>query len=338
MASRSPRHSRDLIPLSAPERTIALWLVRCSDDPCAPLRIALDYTLLDQLGWGPGDRITFEPIALDRCTREGGLVVRRIAPGEPGIVLESAHYERRRHPYADLYPGRPLPDHLQFGPDGPDVEWPCSPEWIETFFPLEYIPGPGSPIFIEPDRRWLLRDLLDQRERVVVSLGCSLLEFRLQRTDPDAPTLDVHLPPGVLHLMDWSPATPLALISASGFDPSASDDTLSIRRACPGKPKLTWDGSKFISSPDPVWLDRYFPGQHDNTAEIPPQHPHEMPSDPDPDHNDFDVVKFSGQSPHKREFSLADQGRDTFCVHYRDFQLGQDSLSFAIPKTSEFWE
>ncbi len=337
MASRSPQHSRDVLPLSDPESTVALCLCRWSDSPDDPLRIQIDHTLLDRLGWRPGDRITFKPTALDRVTREGGLVVRRAAPGEPGIILESAHYERRRHPYADLYPGRPLPDHLQFGPDGPDVEWPCPPEWIETFFPLEYIPGAGAPIFNEPDRSWLLRDLTDQREPLVIRLNCSHLEFRLQRTDPAAPTLDVQLPPGVLHLMDWSPATPLALTSASGFDPSAPEDVLTIRRASPRESNLTWDGAKFIGSPSPAWLDRYFPGLHDNT-ENSPQNPGTIPTDHDDDHNDPDFVRFPEQASSDREFSFDDEERDTFCVHYRVFQLGQDSLTFAIPETSHVWD
>ncbi len=329
MASRSPQHSREILPLSDPESTVALCLCRWSDSPDDPLRIQIDHTLLDRLGLRTGDRITFEPIDLDRVTREGGLVVRRTTRDEPSIKLRHDHYQRKDNPYA-----RHFPD----GPDGPDIEWPCPPEWIETFFPLEYIPGPGAPIFIEPDRTWLLRDLFDQRESVIVSLGCSYLEFRLQRTDPDAPTLDVHLPPGVLHLMDWSPATPLALTSAGGFDPSAPDDILTIRRACPDGSNLSWDGAKFIGSPSPTWLDRYFPGLHDNRGEIPSKDSGTMPNDDDDDHDNPDFVKFSGLAPPDREFSFGEEERDTFCVHYREFRLGHDSLSFAIPETSHVWD
>ena len=330
MHPRSRTQCPHVLPLSDPARTVALDLSRWSDSPDDPLCIRIDYTLLDRLGWRPGDRITFEPIALDRRTGGGGLVVRRATADEPSIKLRRDHYQRKDNPYAGL-----IPD-AHDGPDGPDVEWPCPPEWIESFFPMEYIPGPGAPVFIEPSRTWLLRDLLDQRDEVVVFIDCSYLEFRLQRTDPNVPTLDVHLPAGVLHLMDWSPSTPLALTSGTGFDPSATEDLLTIRRSLPGESNLAWDGAKFIASPSPDWLARYFPGFHDNEEEIPHKHPHEMPSNPDPDCGNPDLIKFQGPAPPEREF--IDEDRDTFCVHYRDFQLGQESLTFAIPETSHVWD
>ena len=197
---------------------------------------------------------------------------------------------------------------------------------------MEYIPGPGAPIFIEPFRTWLLRDLQDQREQVVVSIDCSYLEFRLQRTDPNLPNLDVHLPAGVLHLMGWSPSTPLALTSGNGFDPSAPEDLLTIRRVSPEESNLAWDGAKFIASPSPTWLDRYFPGLHDNTAELPPQDPPPTPTDPERDPDAPDLVRFPSQPPSEPDHPLDDEDRDTFCVHYRDFQLEPDSLSLHDPR------
>ena len=335
MTSDHPQTAQVILPIRAPDRTVALWLVRWSDSPDDPLGIRTDHTLLDQMGWRPGDRITFEILPLNRGTRAGGLVVRRATSNEPAIKLRQDHYVRRTHPFADLYPGRPLPEGTQYGPDGPAIDWPCPAEWIETFFPKEYIPGPGALVFIEPSRTWLLRDLQDQQERVVVSLGCSLLEFRLQRTDPTAPTLNIHLPPGVLHLMGWSPRTPLALTSAKGSDPSTPEDLSTIRRSLPDESNLAWDGAKFIATPCPAWIDRYLPGLHDNAAELPPQGPTPVPTDPEGDPGDPDVVKLHDQPPHERELSFDDEERDTFCVHYRDFQLGQDSLSFAIPERSQ---
>jgi len=272
-------HPRHVLPLSDPARTIALSLSRYPDSPDDPLRIALDHSLLDQLGWRSGDRITFDPIPLDRRTREGGLVVRRATRAEPAIKLRKDHYELKPNPHSRNFPE---------GPDGPEVEWPFPRDWMETFFPPECLPGPGPPIFAPPSRRWLLCDLLDQRGRVVVSLGCSLLEFRLQRTDPVAPTLDVQLPLGVLRLMDWSPATHLALASERGFDPLAPDDTLTIRRASAESANLSWDGVKFIAWPGPVWLDRYFPGLHDDTERVPPMYPGPMPADRD---DESDVLR-----------------------------------------------
>lgn len=329
MPSRSRPQGRPVIPLSDPERTNALWLLRCSESPDEPLRIVLDYTLLDRLACRPGDRIALEPVDLDRRTREGALLIRRANADEPAIKLRRGHYERKQNPRPRLFPD---------GPDGPDFEWPFPAEWVETFFPLEYIPGPGAPVFMEPDRSWLLSDLPDRGGPLAIRLDCSLLEFRLQRTAPVAHTLDVHLPPGVLHLMGWSSSTPLTLTSASGFDPSTPDDVLTIRRANPGEPALSWDGAKFIGAPNPSWLDRYFPGLHDNTEGTPPQDPHAVPADSAPDCGDADVVKLPGQSTPDEEISFEDQERDTFCVHFRDFQLGHDSLSFAIPETSESWE
>ena len=329
MASRSPQPSRDILPLSDPDRTTALWLVRCSDSPDDPLRIVVDHALLDKLGWRPGDRITFDPIALDRRTREGGLIIRRATADEPAIKLRRSHYERRRSAHSPHFPD---------GPDGPDVQWPFPPEWIEGFFPLEYIPGPGPPLFANPDRQWSLRDLLDQRERVVVSLGCSLLELRMERTDPNVPTLDVHLPAGVLHLMGWSPATPLALTSRSGFDPSAPDDILTIRRASPRASNLAWDGAKFLFAPDQTWLDRYFPGLHDNTEELPTRGPAPMPPATGHDRDEVEVLPFRSQTPPDMDPSFEDEKRDTFCVHFSAFRLGQGGLSFEIPETSQWWE
>jgi hypothetical protein len=337
MPPRSPQPSRVVLPLSDPARTVALCLSRWSDSPDDPLGIQIDHTLLDRLDWRPGDRITFEPIDLDRDTQQGGLVIRRAIADKPSLKLRRAHYERRKHPYTELFPGCPIPDGLQFGPDGPVVEWPFPPEWIETFFPLEYIPGPGAPIFNEPSRTWLLRDLLDQRDQVVVSIDCSYLEFRLQRTDPNVPTLDVHLPAGVLHLMDWSPSTPLALTSGSGFDPSAPEDLLTIRRSLPSECNLAWDGAKFIATPGPKWLDRYFPGLHDNAEELPPRGPTPIPTNPEGDPDDWDFLGFPGQPPCEQADFFGDEERDTFCVHYSGFRLGLDSLSFAIPERSDVW-
>ena len=338
MTSDHPQTAQAILPIRDPDRTVALWLVRCSDDPRDPLRIALDHTLLDQMGWGPGDRITFEPLPLDRGTRAGGLLVRRANRDEPAIKLRREHYVRRTHPFAHRFPGRPLPEGIQYGPDGPAIDWPCPVEWIETFFPMEYIPGPGAPIFIEPDRQWLLRDLQDQQERVVVSLGCSLLEFRLQRTDPTAPTLNIHLPPGVLHLMGWSPRTPLALTSAKGFDPSTPENLLTIRRSLPDESNLAWDGAKFIASPGPDWLARYFPAFHDNAEELPRQSLTPIPTNPEGDPGDRDFLGFPSQPPCEHADPFEDVERDTFCVHFSGFRLGPDSLSFAIPERSHVWD
>ena len=335
MASRSPQNTRHVLPLSDPDRTTALSLWRYPYSPDDPLDIALDFALLDQLGWRSGDRIAFDPIPLDRRTREGGLIIRRATRDEPAIKLRKDHYERKPNPYS-----RHFPD----GPDGPDVEWPFPQEWMETFFPPEYVPGPGPPVYAPTSRRWMLRDLLDQRDRVVVSLDCSLLEFRLQRTDPDAPALDVHLPLGVLHLMGWSAATPLALTSRRGFDPSAPDDTLTIRRCPPGESNLTRDGDRFICRPGPSWLDLYFPGLHDNTEKFPSRDPGPMPADPDDDLGDPDFVRFPTQTPtdqeHDWDLAFEDEERDTFCVNYPDLKLGPESLSFVIqrpqsPETDE---
>lgn len=297
-SSPRPRRPRQTRPAPDPENTTALsirrWLFGSPDDP---LDFHIDYTLLERLGWRPGDRITFEPVALDRGTREGGLIIRRAAPGEPAIKLRKGHYRRKPNPHWKHFPD---------GPDGPDVEWPCPPEWVETFFPQEYLPGPGPAVFAPPSRRWMLYDLLDQRGQVAVSLDCSFLEFRLQRTDPAVPALDVHLPLGVLHLMGWSPSTPLALISETGFDPFAEADTLTIRRSHPGESDLTWDGDKFVAELSPAWLDRFFPGLHDNSEEAFP--------DEDDSWQDWP------------------EERDTLRVPYCDFGLGPDSLSFAIPR------
>ncbi len=315
--------SREVLSLSDPDRTVALSLMRWSDSPEDPVQIAVDHALLDQLAWRPGDRITFEPVALDRGTREGGLIIRRATRREPAIKLRREHYRRRINPYAQYSaPG---------GPDGPEVEWPFPREWVDTFLPQENLLGPGPPMFIPPGVSWMLRELLDRRERVAVPLGCSLLEFRLQRSNPAAPTLDVHLPLGVLHLMGWSPAPPLALTSRTGFDPSAREDVLTIRQVSPGESNLAWDGGKFVATPGPVWLERYFPGVHDNTEGLPPGGPVETGSD------DPDLIRFPGEDPFDEDYSFADRGRDTFGVHYGNFRLTPGSLSFAIPESTCYW-
>ncbi len=112
-----------------------------------------------------------------------------------------------------------------------------------------------------------------------------------------------------------------------GFDPLAPDDTLTIRRCPPGESNLTWDGARFIGSPDPVWLDRYFPGLHDNAEEIPLGNPGPMPPDPD---DESDVLSLQGQTPDEWRYEYEEEERDTFCVNYRDLKLGPDSLSFGI--------
>ena len=321
--------SRQVLPLSDPQRTVALAVWRWTDDLDDPIRVTLDYSLLDQLGWRPGDRIAFEHLPLDRRTGKGGLVLRRANRDEPAIKLRRDHYHRRPNPHAHL-----LPD----GPDGPDVQWPFPVEWLETFFPQAYVPGPGSTIFAPVDRSWRLGEFLDQRGRLVVPLDCTRLMFYLQRTDPDSPTLDVHLPLGVLHLMEWSSSTPLALTSEGGFDPSAADDVLKIGLASPGKANLRWDGAKFVASPSPTWVERYFPGLHGNAKEVPPERPGREPTGPAEGDGDADLLQFPGQSLSDEDLGFDDRKRDTFCVDFSSFRLGPGTLAFAIPATPDLWD
>lgn len=285
-------------PAPSPERITAVWLVRWSESPDDPLRVVLDHALLNRLDWRPGDRIAFEAIPLDRRARRGGLIIRRANPEEPAITLEAANYVPRPNHYT--HPALPV------GPDGPDIRWQFPGEWVATFFPHLYLDG--GECYRELDRDWPLSDLLGQRDRITLSLDCSDLDFPLRRTDTAAPTLDVHLQPGLLHLMNWSPTTPLALESESGFDPFAQEDTLTIRETTPDQSNLVWDGAKFVVDLSPIWLDRFLPSHHD-------------PAELD---DALDQEAWVAIDEERRRFP------DTLVVGFQDAEIGPGTLSFQV--------
>ena len=288
-------------PLRHAEEIGAVWMVRDPGTaPGDPIRIHLDQSLYPRLGWRPGEQITPVPIDLDRATGEGKLILRRANPGEPSLTLQDPGPLQSR----DDHWRQVVPPEVH----GTDFSWSFPTHWVETFFP-GFLSGPPYEVNSQTDYSWSLYDLLDQREQLELSLGVGDLFFYLQRTSHLPTRLDVHLIPGVLHRMGWSPSTPLVIDSESGFNPFASEDALTIRvGSTGGSPDLVWGGAHFEADVSPIWLNRFFPDIHDpdgpSSAE---EWDHEIDRDDDPGDD-----------------------RDIFHVPPGGIEFGPDAVSFVI--------
>jgi hypothetical protein len=237
---------------------------------------------------------------LNRTTREGGLIIRTARPGESSIALPSLA------PDGERAPGHRVP--LRFRtPTGPRFAWDFPARWVETFFPLQYESGPHD--FLPIARSWSLADLLDQQGGLTLSLDCSNLYLILQRTSPAPGILDIHLIPGLLHLMGWTPETPLILESLTGFDPRARSDALTIRQTRSTRsPALAWDGLKRVARVKPSWLKRLLPRHYDPSS-----------ADESPGVDDwFDWDDATLERP------------DTAVVGFRDLNIHADALAFNV--------
>ena len=268
--------------------------------PDEPLIFDLDQSLLHQLGWHVGDRLTLIPIELDRASLTGKLIIRRARPDEPSIVLPDFVTDEDR-----AFPD-PLPLYLRT-PKGPRFEWSFPTRWVETFFPLQFETVARE--FFPVDYSRSLAVLLDQEGELILALDGSKLYLILQRTRPYPGTLDVRLIPGLFHFMGWSPETPLVLESASRFNPAVKSDVLTIRRTDPGEtPSLAWDGRKMAVEVPPRWLKQLLPRHHDPSR--------------------------AEGSPYTEEwFELAEvelTHPDTSVVRFNAIEIRSDALSFEV--------
>ena len=98
---------------------------------------------------------------------------------------------------------------------------------------------------------------------------------------------------------------------------------------------LRWDGAKFVASPSPTWVERYFPGLHGDAEEVPPEGPGREPTGPAEGDGDADLLQFPGQAPSDEDLCFDDRERDTCCVDFSSFRLGPGTLAFAIPATAD---
>lgn len=269
--------------------------------PAESLRVAIDRSTIEHMGWLPGDAITLVPIFPEMGCSEGKLIIRKARPGELGLLLGEL-------------PGLAESDSEGIDPTeihGPEFDWCFPTPWVETYFPGRY-DDEYHDFNSSTDRWWRLTDILDQAGQIELPLGPEELFLYLQRTSPDSTTLDVNLPPGLLHLKGWSRSTPLVLESTADFDPFATEDVLTIRENCLGEePNLVPAANGLKADLHPLWLNRFFPDYYDASFDEEPHHP------------------WSSIDSGPGDASGSD-GRDTFLVAYSTVVSKGHTLSFKI--------
>jgi hypothetical protein len=269
--------------------------------PGEPVRVAIDRSTIEHMGWLPRDAITLVPIFPEMGCSEGKLIIRKARPGEIAFLLGEL-------------PGMAESDSEGIDPaevHGPEFEWCFPTPWVETYFPGRY-DDEYHDFNSATDRWWLLTDILGQAGQIELTLGPEELFLYLQRTSPVSTTLDLHLPPGLLHLKGWSLSTPLVLESAANFDAFATEDVLTIRENCLGEePNLVRAANGFKADVHPLWLDRFFPEYYDASSD-----------------EELDDPWSSIDSGPGDAFSPGE--RDTFIVGYSTMVSKGHKLSFKI--------
>ena len=141
---------------------VAVLMIRDpGSTPGEPLRVSLDRSALDHMGWQAGDSITMVSAADADKPGEGTIIIRKANPGEIALVLP------------ELPPTPPESGTRihHFGPQtmGPAFEWCFPSEWVETFFPGYHDSVDGEFISFTA-RTWKLADILDQAEHMKLRL------------------------------------------------------------------------------------------------------------------------------------------------------------------------
>jgi len=251
-------------PIKHADEILAVRIIRDpGTHPSEPLRLGLDQSAIDHMGWRAGDAITLEPVFPEPGRSEGKIIIRKARPGELAFLLGEP----------PIIAERDFEGFVGMEYHGSKFEW-CFPEpWVESFFPGDY-DADDHDFNSQTQYVWMLSTVLREEGRIVLPLGPEYLFLYIQRTTPTPTTLDIHLIPGVLHLMGWSRSTPLVLESASGFDPFADEDQLTIREPSLGEePNLTVWADRWTVEVNPLWLDRFLPDVFDDSeVEDPPAH------------------------------------------------------------------
>ncbi len=271
--------------------------------PSEPLRVTIDRTTLDHLGLQPGDPITLSPTASKASHFEGKFIIRKARPGELAFLVEQMPILTRSTKSEGVDPTEM---------HGLEFEWYFPVSWVETYFPGRY-DGEDHDYNSSTERYWKFSEVQGQRGEIELPLGPEELFLYLQRTSATPTTLDVHVIPGLLNQKGWTRSTPLVFESATGFDPFATEDILTIRENSLGEePNLEPTSDTFLTEVNLLWLDRFFPDHYDALAEREAAH-----SDCKFDLNHIDEKDSSAQ-------------RDTLVVEYHQMAHVGHHLSFKI--------